>query len=108
MPIRLSGMISGMDTDALVQELVSAYSTKKDNYVKAQTKLEWQMDAWKSLNTKVYSFYTGSLSQMRFSNSYSLKSSTASDSTKAKVSASSSAVLTVGILIFQFSFTFFP
>ena len=40
MPIRLSGLISGLDTDALVQELVSAYSVKKDNYVKAQTKLE--------------------------------------------------------------------
>lgn len=92
MPIRLSGLISGMDTDALVQELVSAYSTKKDNYVKKQTKLEWQMDAWKSLNTKVYSFYTGKLSGMRFSTNYNKKTVKVSDDTKATVSASSSAV----------------
>lgn len=92
MPIRLSGLISGLDTDALVQELVSAYSTKKDNYVKAQTKLEWKMDAWKSLNTKVYSFYTNKLSNLRFSNAYSKKSVTVSDTTKATISAGSDAV----------------
>lgn len=92
MPIRLSGLISGMDTDALVQELVSAYSIKKDNYVKAQTKLDWQMDAWKALNTKVYDFYTKSLSNLRFSNAYSIKAVSVSDSTIAKVSGSTSAV----------------
>ena len=92
MPIRLSGLISGLDTDALVQELVSAYSVKKDNYVKAQTKLEWQMDAWKSLNTKIYSFYSSSLSNMRFSTAYAKKAVKVSDDTKAMVSGSSSAV----------------
>ena len=54
MAIRLSGMISGLDTDSIVEELVSAYSIKKDNLVKAQTKLEWKQDAWKEMNTKVY------------------------------------------------------
>ena len=51
MAIRVSGLISGLDTDSIVQELVSAYSTKKDKYVKAQTKLEWKMDAWKSMES---------------------------------------------------------
>ena len=92
MPIRLSGMISGMDTDSLVQELVSAYSVKKDNYVKEQTKLEWQMDAWKALNTKVYSFYINKLSPMRFTTAYSKKTASVSDTTKASVKADSNAV----------------
>lgn len=39
MPIRLSGMVSGMDTESLVTALVSGYQLKKDNLVKAQTKL---------------------------------------------------------------------
>ena len=30
MAIRLTGLNSGLDTDAMVKELVSAYSTKKD------------------------------------------------------------------------------
>jgi flagellar hook-associated protein 2 len=58
MTIRLSGLTSGLDTDTIVQALVSAYSYKKDKYVKAQTKLSWTQDSWKSLNTKVYSLYT--------------------------------------------------
>lgn len=92
MAIRVSGLISGLDTDSIVQELVSAYSTKKDKYVKAQTKLEWKMDAWKTMNSKIYGFYTSSLSSMRMSNSYNLKTSSVSDSNVAKVTASSSAV----------------
>lgn len=93
MPIRLSGLISGMDTDALVQELVSAYSTKKDKYVKEQTKLGWKMESWKSLNTKVYSFYTNSLSNMRFSANYNKKTVSVSNSTKANITATADAVV---------------
>ncbi len=93
MAVRLSGLISGMDTDSLVQELVSAYSTKKDNYVKAQTKLEWKQDAWKSLNTKIYKFYSGNLSSMRYSSGYTKKTATSSNTSKATVTGSTSAVI---------------
>ncbi len=92
MPIRLSGLISGLDTDAIVQELVAAYSTKKDNYVKQKTKLEWTQDAWKSLNTKTYSFYTGTLSNMRFSTNYNKKTASSSNTSKATVTAATGAV----------------
>ena len=92
MAIRVSGLISGLDTDSIVQELVSAYSTKKEKYEKAQTKQEWKMDAWKTMNSKIYGFYTSSLSNMRMSTAYSLKTSTISDSKAATVTASSSAV----------------
>ena len=34
MAIRLSGLTSGMDTDAIVQELVKAYSMKTEKYEK--------------------------------------------------------------------------
>ena len=36
MAIRISGLVSGLDTESLVSELVSAYSVKKDNYVNHQ------------------------------------------------------------------------
>ena len=51
MPIRLSGMQSGLDTEALVSALVMGYRTKKEDYEKAQTKLSWKQDKWKSINT---------------------------------------------------------
>lgn len=92
MAIRVSGLISGLDTDSIVQELVSAYSTKKEKYEKAQTKQEWKMDSWKTMNSKIYGFYTSSLSGMRMSTAYSLKTSTVNNSNVAKVTASSSAV----------------
>lgn len=89
--VSISGLVSNLDTDSIVNALVSAYSTKKDKYVKAQTKLEWKQDAWKELNTKIYSFYSGTLSSLRFSNAFSKKASSV-DSTKATVKASSDAI----------------
>ena len=90
MPIRITGLNSGLDTEAIISALVSSYSYKTNKYKKAQTKLSWKQDAWKSLNTKVYSFYT-SLDSLRFSKNYNLKSTKVSDTTKATVTAGSSA-----------------
>ena len=45
MPIRMTGMVSGLDTDSIVKELVSAYSTKKEKYEKEQTKLGWKQES---------------------------------------------------------------
>ncbi len=92
MPIRLAGLSSNLDTDSIVKAMVSSYSLKKDNLVKARTKLSWTQDAWKSMNTKIYDFYSGKLSKMRLSSTYGLKAATVSDSTVAKVTAASGAV----------------
>ena len=92
MAIWLSGMVSGMDTESLVSALVSSYKLKKDNLVKAQTKLSWKQEKWKTMNTNIYGFYSGKLSSARFSTSYYLKTSSVSNDKYAKVTASSSAV----------------
>ncbi len=92
MPIRISGMNSGLDTDSIVQDLVKAYSTKTDTYKKEQTTLQWKQDAWKTLNAKIYKFYSSSLSNMRFSSNYNAKKTVISDETKASVVASDGAV----------------
>lgn len=92
MPIKLSGMISGMDTDTMIDELVSAYAVRKDSYVKDQKALEYKQDAWKAMNTKIYSLFSGKLSNLRFSTSYAIKSVKASNTDKVTVSGSSKAV----------------
>lgn len=89
MPIRITGLNSGLDTESIISALVSSYNYKTDKYKKAQTKLSWKQDAWKTLNTKIYSFYN-SVGNLKLSSAYNLKSTTVSDSTKATVSASSS------------------
>ena len=92
MAMRLSGLVSGMDTDAMIEEIVSAYSTKKDKVFKQRKTLEYKQEAWKDLNSKIYGFYTGSLSNMQLTSHYSLKNTTSSNEKKATVSASTSAV----------------
>lgn len=91
MPIRMTGMVSGLDTDSIVKELVSAYSTKKEKYKKEQTKLGWKQEIWKDLNKEVNTFYK-SVGNLRFEGGYSTKKTTSSDTAKATVSAGSNAV----------------
>ena len=91
MAIRISGLNSGLDTEALVSELVSAYRLKEQKYEKAQKKLSWKQDAWKSLNTKVKSMYDN-ISNLRFSSAWSTKKTTVSDATKATITANGNAV----------------
>lgn len=90
MPIRITGLNSGLDTESIISALVSSYNYKTQKYKKAQTKLSWKQDAWKTLNTKIYSLYN-SVGNMKLSTAYNLKSTTVSDTTKATVTASSSA-----------------
>lgn len=92
MAMRLSGLISGMDTDAMIEELVSAYSTKRDKIYRNRKTLEYKQDAWKELNSKIYSFYTKSLANMKLTSNYNLKTVKSSNEDKASVTASNIAV----------------
>lgn len=92
MPIRVTGMNSGLDTESIISQLVSAQSVKKDSYTKAQTKLSWKQEAWKTLNSKVYKLYSGTVSNMRFSSSYMKKKTVSSDTSIAEVSVDGGAV----------------
>ncbi len=89
---RLSGLISGMDTETLVSQLVSAYSVKKDKVVKNKTKLEWTQEKWKELNAKIYALYSKTVSNLQYTTAYSSKKTTASDESKVSVVASDGAV----------------
>lgn len=91
MAIRLTGMNSGLDTESIITQLVSAKSVKKNSLVKAQTRLSWKMDAWKSLNSKIYSLYTNTIGKMRFSDAYTMKKTSVSNPNVASVVASANA-----------------
>lgn len=91
MPIRITGMYSGLDTEAIIDQLASAQSLKKNKLVKAQTKLSWKQDAWKALNTKIYSFYTNVLDNMRYQGSYLKKKTTVSNTNAVSVVTSAEA-----------------
>ena len=73
MPIRITGMNSGLDTESIITELVKAQKTKTENIKKKQTSLQWKQDAWKELNSKIYKLFQNTLGNMRFSTDYSKK-----------------------------------
>lgn len=91
MSIKITGMNSGLDTDAIVRELVSAASTKKETLEKARTKLEWKQDAWKGLNKKIKSFQA-TISNLRFSDAYKKKTTSISNSSLASIVTGDNAV----------------
>ncbi len=92
MAMRMSGLMSGMDTESIIQELVSAKQTKVDDAKKAQTKLEWKQDAWKSLNTKLKNLQSKYLNSMRFTSSYSKRTTKVSNSNAISVITGENAV----------------
>ncbi len=91
MSIKITGMNSGLDTDAIVRELVNAASTKKESLEKAQTKLEWKQDAWKDLNKKIKSFQA-TISNLRFSDAFTKKTTSISNSSLATIVTADNAV----------------
>lgn len=84
-------MVSGLDTDAIVRELMTAQSAKKQKVVNKQTKLTWTQEIWKDLNTKLYSFYTGSLSKLKTQGSYKSKKVSSSNESVVKATATGNA-----------------
>ncbi len=85
MPIRITGMNSGLDTESIITELVKAQKTKSEKVKKQQTKLEWKQDAWKELNSKIYKLFNSTLSNMRFATDYSKKTTDISNSSIASI-----------------------
>ena len=91
MGIGLSGMVSGLDTDTLIKQLMSAERTRVTKVEGNITKNEWKTEKWKDLNTKIYSLYTGSLSKMRTQGNYLTKKTVSSNESVLKATASGSA-----------------
>lgn len=91
MSIRLTGLNSGLDTESIITQLVSAKKTSLNSLKKSQTKLSWKIDAWKSLNTKILSMYS-TIDKLRFDNAYVKKKSTVSQTGILSVVAGENAV----------------
>ena len=82
---RLSGMISGMDTESLISQLMEARKTKVTKVKKQQMKQNVKQDAWKDLNSKLKNLQSKYVSTMRFSGAYAKKTTKVSDSSVASV-----------------------
>ncbi|SFB95441.1 flagellar filament capping protein FliD [Butyrivibrio sp. YAB3001] len=94
MPIRITGMNSGLDTESIITALTQRQKDKVTKHTGDQKKLTWKMDKWKDLNKKMVSFYNGTLSNMRFSSAYTKKTTTASNANAVSVVTGDGAMAT--------------
>lgn len=92
MPIRITGMNSGLDTESIISELVKAQKTKVDSVRKKQTSLQWKQEAWKDLNAKIYKLFRNTLGNMRLATDYSKKITDVSHPSIAQVISSDDAM----------------
>lgn len=91
MAMRMTGLASGMDTESMVKELVSASSEKVNKIKQKKQDVEWKKEIWSGLNTKIYNFYKTQLSAFKAVSSYNAKKAVASDETKVSVSVGANA-----------------
>lgn len=54
--MRLAGINSGYDTEAMIEQMMSSYQTKIDNQNKKLTKLTWQQEAYRDVTDKLTKF----------------------------------------------------
>jgi len=66
---RITSLMSGMDTDALVEEMLSASRIPLDNYEKDKTKVEWQRETLLELNSEMLAFQNSAF-DMRLESTY--------------------------------------
>lgn len=90
--IRMTGLISNMDTESIVTQLMEAQRTKQTKITNKKIKLEWQQEKWKDFNTKLSKLYNDEVSKMRFQSSYMTKKATTSNESTIKAEATMNAV----------------
>lgn len=98
MPIRVTGMISGMDTESMVQQLVEAKSYKLKEAKGDQKKLGWKQEKWNELNKDIKKLFSGAVSNMRFESAFMKKTTEVSNSNVASVISSDKAMNTTQTL----------
>lgn len=79
MAIRMTGLISGMDTESIVKQLMDAHKLKNKKTTDKKELLTWKQEKWKDLNAKLYKLYQEDISKMRLQSSYMTKKVTSSN-----------------------------
>ncbi len=62
--MRLTGLSSGLDTDSIIENLMSIEQLKVDRVAKEKTKTEWLVDAKKEVSNLITNFRTTNLSAL--------------------------------------------
>jgi len=90
--IRMTGLISGLDTDSVIEALTSTKKKKVTTAKDDQKKLGWKQDILTGINTDIKALFQTNISNMRFSNAYNKMTTKVSDSSVASVVTGDGAV----------------
>lgn len=86
--IRVTGINSGLDTESIISAYTSTQKKRVQDAKNGKKLNEWKQDAWKSLNTKIYNFYSGTCANNRLSSAYAKTKTTTSNSALSVVTGS--------------------
>lgn len=84
--IRFTGLASGLDTESIVESMITPYKNKVDAAKQDQTLMEWKKEAWRDMNQKLFNFYNEYVSKARLETTYN----------KRNISVSNTNVIEVG------------
>lgn len=91
MGIRMTGLISNMDTESIVEAMMDAHRIKLTKIENKKTKLEWKQEKWKDLNTKLYKLYQEQTSKLHLTSNYKTKKVSSANESVVKVTADKNA-----------------
>src|SRR5690625_4466517 len=90
MVMRVGGIYSGMDIEAMVNKLMEAERMPLIRLKQQQTTLEWKRDAYREINSKLLDL-NNMLLDMKLTRTYNPKSTTSSQESAVTASAASTA-----------------
>ncbi|WP_128896378.1 flagellar filament capping protein FliD [Longirhabdus pacifica] len=90
-PNRINGF-SGMDIDQMVSDMMKAEQFKLDKFGKKKTLLEWKVNKYRDINTKILEFDRNVLDGLKLSGTFSSKISTSSNQNAVWAEATTKAV----------------
>jgi len=88
--IKLSGMVSGLDTDTIIKQLMKIERAPLDKLTQEKQKIAWKRDEYREMNTMLSSLRTLT-DKLRFSTSFNKQSASSSDTSIVTATASSAA-----------------
>ncbi|MBO2944842.1 flagellar filament capping protein FliD [Paenibacillus sp. F411] len=87
MPMRITGMASGMDIDSIIKQLMNAEKIPYNKVVKKRDLLDYKMNAYREVNLKLSSF-RDTMQNFRLSSSLAGSKFTSTDDSKVTVTGS--------------------
>ncbi|MBQ0140963.1 MAG: flagellar filament capping protein FliD [Kurthia sp.] len=77
---KISGLVSGMDIDSIMEKLMKAESAQMEKVQQQKQKYEWQRDAYREVNTSLSAFEQGMWDNFGLSKNWSSKTVSNTDS----------------------------